>query len=170
MISSILKQPKLLVALAVVVLSGTGALAQTTTQDPAAAGGETIDLLSFRSRSGGTLADAMKQHSLAMVVLVDPNCSTCTLSKDTLAALRERVEQAKIPYYVVMIPDSTDTEKYFAYADSLKLGAEAFVWSNVDAKAPVSLTTMTKPSHLHLTSEGLIVKKWAGIPEKNGTP
>ena len=170
MISSILKQRKLLVALAVVVLSGTGALAQTTAQDPSAAAGETIDLLSFRSRSGGTLADAMKQHSLAMVVLVDPNCSTCTLSKDTLAALRERVEQAKIPYYIVMIPDSTDTDKYFAFADSLKLGAEAFVWSNAGAKPPASLTTITKPSHLHVTSEGLIVKKWAGIPEKDGTP
>jgi hypothetical protein len=170
MICSILKQRKLLVALAVVVLSGTGALAQTTTQDPSAAGGETIDLRSFRSRSGRTLADAMKQHSLAMAVLVDPNCSTCTLSRDTLAALRERVEQSKIPYYIVMIADSTDTEKYFAFADSLKLGAEAFVWSDADAKPPASLTTMTKPSHFHVTSEGLIVKKFAGIPEKDGTP
>jgi len=170
MISSILKQHKLLVALAVVALCVTGGLTHATTQDPSGTAGETIDLLSFRSRSGGTLADAMKQHSLAMVVLVDPNCATCTMSRDILSALQQRVEESKIPYYIVMIPDSTDTDKYFAFADSLKLGAPAFIWSNPDAKPPVSLTMMTKPSHFHLTSEGLIVKKWAGIPEKDGTP
>ena len=175
MISLILKQHKLLVALAVIILcvafSMTGGLVHAVTQDPAVpAVGETIDLLSFRSPTGRTLADVMKQHSLAMVVLVDPSCGTCTTSKDALRALRERVEESKIPYYVVMIPDGTDTQKYFAFADSLKLGVEIFVWSNADGKPPVSLATMPKPSHFHVTSEGLIVKKWAGIPEKDGTP
>jgi len=170
MINSILKQHKLLVALAVVAFCVTGGLTHATTQDPAGTATETIDLLSFKSRSGGTLAEVMKQHSLAMVVLVDPNCETCANSTDTLRALRDRVQQSKIPYYVVMLPASTDTEKYFAFADSLKLGVEAFVWSNADAKPPASLTTMTRPSHFHLTSDGLIVKKWAGIPDKEGTP
>ena len=165
-----MKQQRLLIAL-VVFLCATGGLVHATTQDPPAPPvGETIDLLSFRSRSGRTLADVMKQHSLAMIVLVDSNCSTCITSRDSLKALREAVEAAKIPYYVVMIPDGTETGKYFTIADSLKLGAEAFVWSNAAAKPPVSLAAMTKPSHLHVTWEGLIVKSWAGIPEKIGTP
>jgi hypothetical protein len=97
MISSILKPPKLLVALAVVALCVAGGLTHASTQDPAGTATETIDLLSFKSRSGGTLAQVMKQHSLAMVLLVDPNCATCASSTDTLRALRDRVEQSKIP-------------------------------------------------------------------------
>ena len=89
MINSILKQHKLLVALAVVAFCVTGGLTHATTQDPAGTATETIDLLSFKSRSGGTLAQVMKQHSLAMVLLVDPNCATCASSTDTLRALRD---------------------------------------------------------------------------------
>lgn len=132
--------------------------------------GETVDLLSFRSRSGQTLAEAIKKSSLAMLVLVDPNCGTCTTTKANMDALRERVEKARIAYFVVMIPDGSETQKYFDYADSLKLGAESFVWSNADAKPPASLLTMTKPSHLQVTAEGLIVEKWAGTPAKDAAP
>jgi hypothetical protein len=128
--------------------------------------GETIDLLSFRSRSGQTLAEAVKKNSLAMLVLVDPNCGTCTSTKENMDALRAVVEKTRIAYFIVMIPDGSDTQKYFDYADSLKLGAESFVWSNADAK-PAALLIMTKPSHLQITSDGLIVAKWTGTPAKD---
>ncbi|HSE16951.1 MAG TPA: hypothetical protein VLB46_07845 [Pyrinomonadaceae bacterium] len=131
--------------------------------------GETLDLKSFQTRSGRTLFEAMKAHSVAMLVVVDPNCSTCASVQDTLRELRERVEKTRIAYYVVMIPDGTDPEKYFSFADSLKLDVESFVWSNPDAK-PGSLATMTKPSHLQITTEGLIIQKWSGIPQNTGTP
>jgi hypothetical protein len=129
--------------------------------------GETVDLLSFRSRSGQTLAEALKKHQLAMLVLVDPNCGACTSTKDSLDELRERVEKTRIAYFVVMIPDGSDAQKYFDYTDSLKLGAESFVWSNANAKPPTSLLTITKPSHLQVTAEGLIVEKWLGTPAKD---
>jgi len=129
--------------------------------------GETVDLLSFRSRSGQTLAEVLKHQSLTMLVLVDPNCGTCTATKDNLEALRERVQKDRIAYYVVMIPNGADPQKYFDFADSLKLGTESFVWSNEDAKPPASLLTMTKPSHLQVTEEGLIVQKWLGTPAKD---
>jgi hypothetical protein len=165
-ILSILKQRKLFVALCLVVLYA--GLAQA--QDPAGpAVGETIDLKSFQTRSGRTLFQAMKEHSVAILVIVDPNCGECTNVKDSLRALRERVEKTRIAYYVVMIPDGTDAQKYFSFADSLKLDVESFVWNKTDAK-PGSLATMTKPSHIQITSEGLIVEKWSGVPEKTGTP
>ena len=129
--------------------------------------GETVDLLSFRSRSGQTLAEAVKKSSLTMLVLVDPNCGTCTTTKDSMEVLRQKVEKTRIAYFVVMIPDGSDPQKYFEYADSLKLGAESFVWSNANAKPPASLLTMTKPSHLQVTTEGLIVEKWIGTPAKD---
>jgi len=162
-ITSILKH-KTIVALSLIVFCAELAHAQS---GPAV--GETIDLKSFQSRSGSTLFEAMKQHSVAILVLVDPNCSTCVSVKDTLRSLSERVEKSRIAYYVVMIPDGSDPQKYFSFADSLKLDVESFVWSNADAK-PGSLVMMTKPSHLQVTNEGLIVEKWSGVPQNTGTP
>ncbi|HKG48642.1 MAG TPA: hypothetical protein VKB02_18035 [Pyrinomonadaceae bacterium] len=169
-ISSTLKR-KTLLGLCLVVFYITAGLAHAAAQqDPSGpAVGETIDLKSFQTRTGRTLFEAMKPHSLAMVVLVDPSCGACTKVKDSLQALRERVEKTRIAYYVVMVPDGSDAEKYFSFADSLKLDVDVFVWTNKDAK-PGSLASMTKPSHLQITNEGLIVEKFSGVPESTSTP
>ena len=168
-ISSNLKR-KTLVALCLLVFCLTAGLDHATAQEPSGpAVGETIDLKSFQTRSGRTLFEAMKTHSLAMLVVVDPSCGTCAKVKDSLRALRERVEKTRIAYYVVMVPDGSDAEKYFSFADSLKLDVDVFVWTNKDAK-PGSLASMTKPSHLQITNEGLIVEKFSGVPESTSTP
>jgi len=156
----ILKQQKLFIALFLVVFC-VGLAHGQDTAGPAVA--ETIDLRSFQTRNGVTLFDTMKQHSLAMLLLVDPNCGACTSVQDSLRVLRERVEKTHIAYYVVMIPDGTDPQKYFSFADSLKLDVDSFVWNSTDAK-PGSLASMMKPAHLQITKEGLVVQKWAGIP------
>ena len=104
---------------------------------------------------------------MALVVLVSPNCDTCAKAKNAIENLRERAKKAGMGYYVLMIPDSTDTQKYFSYADSLKINAESFVWSNTDAKASTTLTTMPVPSHVLLSTdrfEGRIVNTWTGVP------
>jgi hypothetical protein len=136
------------------------------TQDGPAVG-EIINLFSWRSRSGRTLAESVKGHSLALVVVVNPSCDRCVSAKETLRALRERVGQSKIPYFVIFA-DGADPAKYFSYADSLNLGAEVFVWSNRDTRS--SLSTMPAPSHLLVTNEGLVVNKWNGIPENDPNP
>jgi hypothetical protein len=137
-------------------------------QDPTSAAAliENVDLGSWQSRDGRTLFEVMKQHSLALLVIVDPNCATCTKAQADLRDLRDRTEKAKIKYFVLMIPSESDTSKYFAYADSLKLDAEAFVWSNKETKPLAPVATMVAPSHLLVSSEGHVAKKWAGIPEK----
>ncbi len=134
------------------------------TQDGPALG-EIINLYSWRNRSGRTLADSVKGQALALIVVVNPSCEKCTNSKESMRALRERVGQSKIPYFVVFA-DGADPSKYFSYADSLNLGAEAFV----STESRSSLSTMTAPSHLLVTNEGLVVNKWNGIPEKDPTP
>jgi hypothetical protein len=141
---------------------------KSASQDQSATG-ETIDLLSFRSQKGRSLAEAIKGHSLALIVVVDPNCKTCLTAKDSLRSLRDRVEKSGITYYVLMLPSESDTQKYFAFADSLNLDAESFVWSNANVKPPVSLTTLTAPSHLLVTTEGLVVDKWRGIDKSDST-
>ena len=124
--------------------------------------GETIDLRAWSTRDGRTLAQVMKGHSLSMILLVSPSCGTCADAKDGFRTLRERAGKPGIPYYVLMIPDSTDTQKFFSYADSLKLNVDVFVWSSKATKAPASLSTMAVPSHLLITNEGLLVDKWPG--------
>src|SRR5262245_25047496 len=145
----ILKQHKLFVALCLVVFCAGLAQGQVTA-GPAV--GETIDLQAFQTRNGVTLLDAMKKHSLAMLVVVDPSCGAC--AQDSLRALREQVDKTHMAYYVVMIPDGTDVQKYFSFADSLNLDVDSFVWNSTNAK-PGSLAAMLKPAHLQITNEGL---------------
>jgi hypothetical protein len=157
-----LKTPKVLILQAVVILFVTSLALGS--QDPSSgpALGDTINLSSFQGRDGRSLAEIIKGHSLAMVVLVNPSCTTCTATKDTMRNLRERVADPGIPYYVLMIPDSSETQKYFSYADSLNLKADAFIWVAKDVKAPSSLALIPAPSHLLITNEGLVVNKWIG--------
>ena len=125
--------------------------------------GEKIDLTSWRTRDGRALAEVIKGRSLAMVLLVNPSCGNCTSAKESFRTLRESVGNPGIPYFVLMIPESSDLQqKYFTYVDSLKLDAESFVWANSQARPPASLATMAVPSHLLVTNEGLIVNKWPG--------
>ena len=143
--------------------------AQTNVQD----GIEVFDLRSWRDQKGRTLADVNQGNSMALVVLVSPNCDSCTKAKTSLENLRERAKKAGMGYYVLMIPDGTDTQKYFSYADSLEIDAEVFVWSNAQAKASTTLTTMPVPSHVLMSTdrfEGRIANKWAGVPPSNSIP
>ena len=115
------------VSFVVLCLLGVGliAQAQTNVQD----GIEVIDLRFWIDQKGRTLADVNQGHSMALVVLVSPNCDTCAKAKSSIEELRASAKKAGIGYYVLMIPDGTDTQKYFSYADSLKIDAESFVWS-----------------------------------------
>ena len=162
----------LVLCLLAIALQDRSALAQTETnavQDEV----EVIDLRSFSDRKGRTLADVNQGHSMALVVLINPNCDTCARAKNSIENLRASAEKAGMAYYVLMIPDGTDTQKYFSYADSLKLNAEPFVWSNANAKASASLTTMPALSHVLLSTdrfEGRIANKWTGIPPIDSIP
>jgi len=136
-------------------------------------GTEVIDLRSWRDQKGRTLADVNQGHSMALVVLVSPNCDTCAKAKNSIENLRQRAEKAGMGYYVLMIPDGTDAQKYFSYADSLKIDADAFIWSNADAKASTTLTALPVPSHILLSTdrfEGRIADKWAGVPPSDSIP
>jgi hypothetical protein len=132
--------------------------------------GDVIDFLSLRDRKGRTLKEANKGRALALIMVVNPSCGSCASAKESIRELRERSEKVGMAYYVLMIPDGTDTEKYFSFADSLKLDVEAFVWANAEMKAPASLATMPVPSHLLVSSDGIVVNKWAGVPTNVGAP
>ena len=153
------------VSFVVICLFAVGLIAQAqTTSD----GIEVIDLRFWNNQKGLSLAHVNEGNSMALVALVSPNCDTCAKSRNAMEELRERAKKAGIAYYVLMIPDGTDTNKYFSYADSLKINAESFVWINPEVKASPTLTAMPVPSHVLLSVndryEGRIVNKWAGVP------
>jgi len=134
---------------------------------------EIINLRSWTDQKGRTLADVNQGHSMALVILVSPNCYDCTTQKGSIELLREHAKKAGMGYYVLMTPEPTDTEKYFSFADSLKLDVESFVWSNPEVKAPATLKTMIIPSHVLMSTdrfEGRIVKTWQGIPLSASVP
>ncbi len=134
---------------------------------------EVIDLRSWTDRKGRNLADVNQGHSLALVIIVSPNCYDCTTQKGSIELLREHAKKAGMGYYVLMTPEPTDTEKYFSFADSLKLDVDSFVWSNTEVKAPASLSAMMVPTHVLMStdrSEGRIVKTWQGIPPSARVP
>jgi hypothetical protein len=138
-------------------------------QDAGPAVGDTIDLRSLTDRKGRTLAEVHAGHSLALVAFVTPNCDACAKTKDAMESLRERAGKANIAYYVVVMPNGADAQTYFSYADSLKIDAEAFVWSNAAVKPPATLSALPAPFHLMLTNEGLVVNKWPGVPSSVST-
>ena len=159
---------KQIISFVVLCLLAVGFVTALQAQD----GTEVIDLRSWRDQKGRTLADVNQGHSMALVVLVSPNCDTCAKAKDSIENLRQRAEKAGMGYYLLMIPDGTDTQKYFSYADSLKIDANAFVWSNADVKASATLTTMPVPSHILLSTdrfEGRIENRWAGVPPSDSS-
>lgn len=160
----------LVVFLSLVLLTGAIIWSQLVTaraaivQDAGLAVGDTLDLKSWIDRKGRTLAEVNGKQSVALVAFVAPNCAECLKSKDDMESLRQRAAKANISYYVLMIPADTDVQSYFAYADSLKIGAEAFVWSNSEAKPPLAPGSIAAPLHFLVTNEGLVANKWPGVP------
>ena len=136
------------------------------TDDDAAgpAVGEVLDLSSIRTRTNSTFAQTLKDRPLAMLALIDPHCGACSASKTSLRSLGEQLEKGGIRYYVLMIPEGTEPQKYFTYVDAMNLNAESFIWPTAETNAPASLLTMVVPSHLLVTGEGRIVGKWPGVP------
>ena len=162
-----------LCALAIGLVIAVQARAHTETSLQDGQTQEVIDLRWWTDRKVRTLADVNQGHSMALVIIVSPNCYTCTTQKGSIELLREHAKKAGMGYYVLMTSAPTDVEKYFSFVDSLKLDVESFVWSNPEVKASATLTKMMIPSHVLMSTdrfEGRIVKTWEGIPLSANVP
>ena len=125
--------------------------------------GDRIDLAIPKERNGRTLAEAVRGSSFCMIAIVDPHCAACKAATGQMRGIDRRLRKPGVPYFVLMLSDSSDTASYFQYASSLGVGSsEAFVWSMLEAQAPSSLSQMVVPSHLLLSKDGIVVNKWPG--------
>lgn len=96
-----------------------------------------------------------------MVAIVDPECAAAKAASDQLTGVREGITKEGVPYYPISVIASTSEADFFTYADSLKLG-KAYLWRKSEPEPPAELFSMVVPSHLLLTKEGTVVRKWPG--------
>jgi hypothetical protein len=123
--------------------------------------GEKIDLTNLKKKDGSTLASAIGKRPIVLVV-VNPECAMCRVASDEMRNLRERLGSEDIKYYVVAFESENPNIDFFRYGDSLGVGAPSFLWDEAAGAAPLSVLTMTMPSHLLLNSDGTVIRVWPG--------
>lgn len=125
--------------------------------------GERIDLAIPKERNGRPLGEAARGSSFCMIAIIDPHCAACKVATTQMRGIERRLRTPGIPYFVVMLSDSSDSASYFQYASSLGVSSsETFVWDMLEAPVPSSLSQMIVPSHLLLSKDGIVVNKWPG--------
>ncbi len=122
--------------------------------------GKSIDLTRLKDRNGTPLLGA-GEHKFLMVAIVDPECAAAKAALDQLTGVREGIAKQGVPYYPISVIASKSEADFFTYADSLKLGT-AYLWRKSEPEPPPELYSMVVPSHLLLTNDGTVVRKWPG--------
>jgi hypothetical protein len=123
--------------------------------------GEKIDLTHLKVKDGKTLASAIGKRPIVLVV-VNPECAMCRTASDEMRNLRERLGSVDIKYYVVAFESENPNIDFFRYGDSLSVGAPSFLWDKAAGAAPLSVLSMTVPSHLLVNSDGTVMCVWLG--------
>lgn len=124
--------------------------------------GETIDLKVPKGRDGRSLAEVVGNSPFCMIAVVDPHCPACKAAESEMSGVNNRLTNAGIPYFIMILGSTNSASEYFAYADSLNLSSKAFIWRTDESQPPPSLHEMVIPSHLLLSRDGVVVDKWPG--------
>jgi hypothetical protein len=124
--------------------------------------GDSIDTAKMVSRSGQSLYDALKKQELAMLIVVDPTCGTCTKSTSYMKQVRDQMAQMRIPYYVTGFVPSEQPGDFYDYADLLKLDSPSYRWDYQATRMPISLEKMIVPTHLMIDGRQVIRGLWPG--------
>ena len=123
--------------------------------------GERIDLTRLRAKDGKTLAATVGGRPV-MIVAVNPECAMCKVAVDEMIHLRAKTAALGVDYYMVSFSRVNPQPGFFDYADSLKVGAPAFLWDAETGAPPEALIVMGTPSHLLLNPDGTVLRVWPG--------
>jgi hypothetical protein len=123
--------------------------------------GEKIDLTRLQRKDGKTLASVIPKRPIVLVS-INPACAMCKNARDEMSYLREKLSSMDITYYLVGFASETPQLDFFRYSDSLRVGAQSFLWDSEGGRPPESIIMMTNPSHLLLNSDGRVIRVWPG--------
>lgn len=126
--------------------------------------GERLDLQHFIGRGGQRMPDAVGGEPL-MLAAIDPDCVAGWTARDQMRDVRNNIIAADVPYLLISVTTSRPPEEFFKYAESLDVGAPAFLWSSTAVSPPEKLVTMVVPSHILVRRDGTIIRTWPGTSQ-----
>lgn len=121
--------------------------------------GTHISLVELQTSQGDKLSTLVR-GDLLLMLMVDPNCPACRLSKDLIENVRAKTDVMGIRYLPLVLSDPSRDAEVQRYAE--ELGFETCVrWAGAGAP-PISLKMIGTPSHVLLTKEGVVLQTWSG--------
>lgn len=119
--------------------------------------GDKIDLNKLVTTDDSRFTLVMRQKLLLLVV-IDPVCGYCKLSKDIMEETRKTAEKIGIDYYPVLFTSNPSKANLKKYAQSLGF-EESLKWENI-SKPPELFAGMPTPAHILVDRDGTILQIW----------
>lgn len=119
--------------------------------------GDKIDL-SKLSTTNEDLFLSTAQEDLLLLVVIDPVCGYCSLSKDIMSEVRKTTNQVKIGYYPVLFTSNPSKVNLKSYVNSLGF-TDSLKWED-SLKPPQLLISMPTPAHILVDRNGTIFQVW----------
>jgi hypothetical protein len=122
--------------------------------------GEKIDLKMLKAADGSGIARLIGKQPV-LLTSINPACGMCSVAKDEMAAIRQKVVPLGVQYYAVCFSPVDSSKNFYEYAKSIGLPEPAFEWQG-EVSPSRSLLDMTVPSHLLIDQEGTVLQVWPG--------
>lgn len=116
--------------------------------------GEKINAANIKTLKNETIS-SFADGNLFLLVLINPDCQTCNISKDLMSDIRQPISQTQILYFPLLIAD-TPTDEMENYAKSLGFERALYVSSNS------VFSQMLTPSHILIDKNGTVIQIWFG--------
>lgn len=127
--------------------------------------GETIVLNGLTDKNGKSFIDT-KHKKFILLGIIDPDCGACAVAKDQIMLIQEGLQNTNVEYVLVSFTSKVSLQKFSAYADSFNLSSNSFLWKGSSNPSPQSLLTAVVPTHLLITSDGKILRKFYGTDKE----
>lgn len=116
--------------------------------------GEKINTANIKTLSNETIS-TFADENLFLLILINPDCQTCNISKDLMSDIRQTISQTQILCFPLLIAD-TPTDEMENYAKSLGFDRGFYVSSNS------VFSQMLTPSHILIDKNGTVIQIWFG--------
>lgn len=125
-----------------------------------------IDLARLVDKDNISLDRSIGERPVMLVPIV-PECGMCILANDQMRIVKQGIEAVGITYCLVLITPSDRASEFFDYADLFQLeDSTAYKWNFTNGPPREELLTITTPSHILVSNQGIVIQKWPGSSSK----